>query len=399
MPSDLTTMAHIFKRRYAGRKAQAITERDHVRWKKLKKKGGFTGQDFAYHILTGNPQSVGGIYANNRTNVETSKGKQPVAVRREKTSVIQLQWQAILASEGDDGAFYDLVTRESDGVFIEFGDRLAFDSYRDGTGQRGKISNISSNIITLTVADDVRNFKEGMTVMADDTASGVSPRVGTTKVLSVSGSNTITLVSAAAIASLSVNDFLFADGDPGTCMDGLAACTPTTEPTAGDSFRGMDRSVNVPRLSGSRIADTNSTIEENLGLGAIKCNQVGVMHTPTDAYLNPVNFFQVARRQGSKVMYTSDVTRANIGFQYIDITTATGTMRVYSDPDCPTTLGYGENPADDYVKYLGEAVPHVVMNGKEPMILQTDALQYQSSGAAFLNYIQENPAAHFVITI
>lgn len=399
MASDLTTMAHIYKRRYAGRKTQDITERDHPRWKRLRKKGGFTGADFAYHILTGNPQSVGGIYANNRTNVETSKGKQPVAVRREKTSVVQLKHEAILASQGDDAAFYDLVTRETDGVFIEFGDRLAFDAYGDGTGARGKVSAINSNIITLTISDNVRNFKEGMTVMADDTATGLSPRVGVTKVAGLSDSNTITLVSAAAIASLSVNDFLFADGDPGTVMDGLATCTPLTAPTAGDSFRGMDRSTNVARLAGSRVNDVNSTIEENLGLGAIRCNQQGVMHTPTEAYLNPINFFQISRRQGAKVQYTNDVTRAKIGFQYIDIVTATGTMRVYSDPDCPTTLGYGENPEWDYVYYLGPALPHVVMNGKEPMLLQNDALQFQSSGATFLNYIQENPAAHFVIAI
>jgi hypothetical protein len=128
----------------------------------------------------------------------------------------------------------------------------------------------------------------------------------------------------------------------------------------------------------------NSTIEENLGLGAIRCNQLGVMHTPTEAYLNPINFFQVARRQGAKVMYTNDVTRAKIGFQYIDIVTATGTMRVYSDPDCPTTLGYGENPQWDYVHYLGPALPHVVMNGKEPMLLMNDQLAYQSSGATVL---------------
>lgn len=399
MASDLTTMAHIYKRRYAGRKAQNITERDHPRWKRLPKRGGFTGTDYAYHILTGNPQSVGGTYANNRTNVATSKGRQPVAVRREKSSVVQLQWQAILASEGSDGAFYDLVTRETDGVFIEFGDRLAFDAYRDGTGQRGRISAINSNVITLTVSDDVRNFKEGMTVLADDTPTGLSPRSGTTTVAGISGSNTITLTSAAAISGLAVNDYLFADGDPGTCMDGLATCTPLTEPTAGDSFRGMDRSTNVPRLAGSRINDTNSTIEENLGLGMVRCGQVGKMHTTTEAYLNPVNFFAVSRRQGAKVMYTSDKTSANIGFEYIDITTAGGSMRVYSDPDCPTTLGYGENPQWHYVYYLGPACPHVVMNGKEPLLLQTDALQYQSSGVTFLNYINENPAAQFVIAI
>lgn len=398
MASDLTTMAHIYKRRYLGGKVEAITVRDHPRFKRLRKKPGFTGQDAAYHILTGNPQSIGGSFANNQTNVETSKGKLPVALRREKTSVVQLAHVAILASQGDDGAFYDLVTRETDGVFIEFGDRLAFDAYRDGSGQRGRISSIASNVLTLTASDDVRNFKEGMTLIADDTATGLSPRAGTMKIAGVSGSTTITVDNAAGISGLAPNDYLFVQGDPGTCMEGLATCTPLTEPTAGDSFRGIDRSVNVPRLSGSRVNDTNTTIEENLGLGAIRCNQLGVQHTPTEAYLNPINFFQVARRQGAKVQYTNDVTRAKIGFQYIDIITATGTMKVFSDPDCPTTLGYGENPEWDYIYHLG-GFPHVVMNGNEPMLAMASSLAFESRGAAFCNYIQENPAAHFVISI
>jgi hypothetical protein len=73
-------------------------------------------------------------------------------------------------------------------------------------------------------------------------------------------------------------------------------------------------------------------------------------------------------------------------------------MRIYSDPDCPTDLGYGENPEWDYIHHLGE-YPHIVMNGKEPMLMLGNALQFESRGASFGNYIQENPAAHFVIAI
>lgn len=398
MASDLTTMANIYKRRYFGAKVANITVRDHVRMKKMRKKPGFTGTDVAYHILTGNPQSVSGTFSAAQSGVETSKGKQPVAVRRPKYSIVRLDHESILASQGDDGSFYDLVTRETDGVFIEFGDTLAFDSYRDGTGMRGRVSSISGNIITLTVADDVRNFKEGMTLIGDDTATGLSPRAGTCKIAGVSGNSTITVDNVAGITGLATSDYLFREGDPGTCMDGLAVCTPLTEPTAGDSFRGMDRSVNAPRLSGSRVDDTNSTIEENLGLGAVRCSQLGVAHIPTEGYLNPINFYQVARRQGAKVMYTSDETRAKIGFQYIDIVTATGTMRIYSDPDCPTNRGYGENPENDYIHHLND-YPHVVMNGKEPLLMMATSLAFESRGACFGNYIQENPAAHFVISI
>src|SRR5690349_14456674 len=146
MASDLTTMANIYKRRYGGSRVPDITVRDHVRMKKMRKKPGFTGVDFAYHILTGNPQSVAGTFAAAQSGVETSKGKQPVAVRKPKFSVIRLDHEAILASKGSDGAFYDLVVRETDGVFIEFGDTLAFDAYGDGSGRRGQVTAIVGNV-------------------------------------------------------------------------------------------------------------------------------------------------------------------------------------------------------------------------------------------------------------
>ena len=52
---------------------------------------------------------------------------------------------------------------------------------------------------------------------------------------------TVELTSAAAITSLQNGDYLFRLGEPGTCMEGLAALTPLTAPTSGDSFRGISR--------------------------------------------------------------------------------------------------------------------------------------------------------------
>ncbi len=395
--ADLVTMADIYKRKFMGKKLAQATMRDHVRYKRMTKKGGFTGVDAAYHIITGNPQGVGGTFAGAQANVEDNRGKQPVVVRRAKYSVVRLDHESILASKGSDGAFYDLVVHKTNGITIEFGDNLAFDLYRDGTGQRGKISAINGNVLTLTNSDHVRNFKLGMTVIGDNNSNGLTPKAGTAKIEGI-GQTTVTLNNIALITGLAVDDFLFRSTDPGTCCDGLATCTPLVEPTAGDSFRGMDRSVHAQILAGSRVSDTNNTIEENLGLGAIKCSQVGLAHVPHEAYLNPINFFQVQRRQGAKVMYTSDKTRAKIGFQYIEIVTATGTMTVYSDPDCPTDLGYGENPENDYIKHLDE-YPHVVMNGKDPLMMMGAELSFEGRMASFGNYVQEDPAAHFVISI
>lgn len=397
MASDLTTVAFIYKKKYSDRQVQTITERDHPRWARLAKKGGFTGTSFAYVVRTGNPQGISGTFTDAQDGAETSKGEQLLATRKPKFAVIKLDGEAIAASEGNDGAFYDLVTMETDGKLQEMGDTFAFDAYRSGNGMRGRRASISGNIITLSVADDARNFKRGMTLIASTSITGSAPRSGTAKVTGVSEKQgKVTVDNAAGITSFSDNDYLFRKGDPGTCMEGLAVTTPLTEPTAGDSFRGIDRSVDPARLAGSRVDDISTTIEENMGLGAVLCAQVGKQHTPTEGYLNPIKFFEVARRLGAKVMYDSNQRTAKYGFQYIEIATATGVMQVYSDPDCPTTLGYGERSEFDYILHL-KGLPHIVKSDGLASLRMAAANGIEGRAASWCNYIQEDPAAHFVI--
>src|SRR5690606_37988352 len=115
---------------------------------------------------------------------------------------------------------------------------------------------ISTNTITLTEADDVRNFKIGMTLIASANADGSTPRTGSAVVTAVDeDTGTVTVDSAAGITSFANSDYLFRKGDPGTCVDGLEVMFPLTAPTTGDSFRGVDRSVDVRRLAGCRVND------------------------------------------------------------------------------------------------------------------------------------------------
>ncbi len=399
MGSDLTTMAFIYKRKFTDPAVQNIVMRDHPRFARLRKKGGFTGESVTYSILTGNPQGVSGTFADAQSGAESSKGEKLILPRRPKFAVVQLDAEAVAASEGNDAAFYELVTRETTGKLQQMGDDFAFDAYRSGNGNRGRRASISGNVITLTVQDDARNFFRGMTLIADDTVTGASPRAGSAKVTGIDiPSGKVTVDSAAGIASFSDNDFLFRKGDPGTCMDGYEVLTPLTAPIAGDSFRGIDRSVDVARLAGQRVPDDGTPTEEKMGLGAIYCSQVGKVHTPRDGYLNPIRFWEVVKRQNAKVQFSNGGGKANYGFQFIDIATPAGVMNLYSDPDCPVGFGYGENPDNQYIHHL-KGLPHFAMQGSEKYIIQHNKAGLESRCYSWCNYAQEDPAAHFVVEI
>jgi hypothetical protein len=400
MGSDLTTMAWIYKRKYTDPRVADIVMRDHPRFAKTPKKPGFTGESVTYSILTGNPQGISGTFTDAQDGAESSKGEKLIVTRKPKFAVVKLTAEAVAASEGNDAAFYDLVTRETTGKLSAMGEDFAFDLYRSGNGMRGRRASISSNTITLTVADDARNFFRGQTLIADDTITGASPKAGSAKVtgIDLSGGK-ITVDNAAGISGFADNDYLFRKGDPGTCMDGLEVLTPLTAPVLGsDSFRGIDRGVDVQRLSGSRVADDGSSLEERMGLGNVYVSQLGKSHVCKDGWLNPIRFWEIVKRQNAKVQFTSGGGTAKYGFQYIEIITPAGVMTLYADPDCPVSRGYGDNPEHDYIHHL-KGLPHIAMQGPSNYIMQYNAAGIESRAYSWCNYVQEDPAAHFVVEI
>lgn len=396
--SDLTSVAYIVKRLYTDNKTSDTALRDHPTMMAVPKQAGFVGSAYFYPMKYGNPQGISATFSTAQTNAASSKGLQFQASRKGKFGVITINGEALMAAAGNKGSFLDLITLESDSVLEEMGDHLAFELFRDGTGIRGKRSSAATNVITLVTADDARNFKVGMVVGATANSDGSSPRTGTTAVTAVNlAAGTVTLTSAAAIASFADNDFLFASGDQALCVEGFEKCTPLTAPVlASDSFRGVDRGVAPELLAGVRLDDTATSIEENLGLLAVKMSQNG--KKATDGVLNPVKFWEVARRLQAAVMYSGAGGSADYGFQYINISTPAGVIKLTSDPDCPTNRGRIWNKDAHYIKHLG-GLPHIIKDDSNSWLRSTSADDIEMRVRAFWNYIQGDTAAHGVMSI
>ncbi len=399
--STLSTVAFIYKRLYSDKAVGDLAMRDHPLFNRIKKEGGFTGSAFFYPIRYGNPQGISAVFATAQAAASSSKGLQLQASRKAKYGVITLDGEAMAAAKGDKGAFMSLVTNETDGVLEEMGDRLAFDLYRNGDGVRGRLVGApSGDVVTLTVASDTRNFKVGMTVVADDTITGASLRDSgdSTTVTSIDeDAGTLTLASVAAISGLTTNDYLFAKGDVNAaCMEGLASLTPLTAPSASESFRGIDRSVHASLLAGTRIDDTGTYLEENLGLLGVKIATNG--SKATDAYCNPLKFHEMVRRRDAKIMYDDGGGKAEVGFEYITISTAAGAIKVYADPDCPSNRAYVCNSDAHYLKHL-EGLPHIIKDDGNPSLRSTTADEIEARVRAWVNYIQTKPACFGVCSV
>jgi hypothetical protein len=398
--SNLTSVAFIYKRDYSNHKIVDITTRDHVLYAKIAKEDGFGGDSFLYPVRYANPQSVGGTFSAVRANARGSKGVQLRAFRTPKFGVVTIDGESALASKGNTKAWYDLITTETDSILIELGSSLAFDLYRDSSGKRGVISSISSNTITLTEPSDARNFMPGMTIIADDSAAGTSPRSGSTFVTAVDESaGTVTVDDVTDITGLTGGDTLFRQGDPGTCMEGLGVCTPLTAPVFGsDSFRGVDRGTDPNRLAGSRLNDTSLNAEVALQKLAVQISMVGRTHNVDEAYLHPNHFFHAATRLNAKVEYSNGGMSADYGFQNITLHTAAGAIKVYADPDCPLNRGYVTKSGSQYIKHLG-GLPHIIDLDGMPMLRQNEENGIEARVESFCNLIQDDPSANGVCAL
>lgn len=409
--SSVAQTAYVFKIYYAGQLGD-VAMRSHTLLDRIPKSskaaghtGSFKGTTFNYSIKIGNAQGVSGSFATAQSNASTSKGKQLAASRFVKYGDIVIDGVSLLASQ-DEGAFLDLVTLETDGVITEHIDREAFDLYRTSAGIRGRRASASTNVITMTVKDDARNFKIDMTVGASPNADGTSPRTGTTTVTAVDLANgKITLNSAAAISSFADNDYLFNAGDVGTCMEGMEACTPLTAPVAGsDSFRTVDRGTYVELLAGSRIltADSvNNTIEENCGQLGIAINTAG--GKVTEGVLNPVNYWAVVRRGNARVEFVKAGGEMTYGFESCVISTPAGSIRLFSDPDCPIDRCRLFNPDSHYLRCLGPGgnsdFVHIINDDGNFNLRSTTADQVETRTRSIKNYIQNDTRNHGVFQI
>ncbi len=403
MASGLATMAGIYKIKYAGGKPGDVAMRDRPLLSMMPKQSGFDGFTWNYFIRYANPQGIAlGTLADAQTAVSNSKGVQLACPRKVYYGDIEIDCVSAMAAKNrGDGAFYDLVTLETDSILDELGDRTAHHLYR-GSAALGQIASggVSGDVLTFATPDDARNFKVGMTVIADDTATGASPRAGTTTVAQVNlDAGTVTLTSAAAITATAL-DYIFAYGSVDSGMiDGLAIHIPLTAPTGSDTFRGLatpGRGADPGRLAGRRLNDTTMMPEDAARLVAVKINQEG--KKANKLFLNPLRFYEVSRRLDAKIVYDGGGDSAAVGFETFKLHTAAGALTAVADPNCPVDRGYVLKLEDWYFKYLGPGFVHIAEDDGIKMLRKatTDVMEARSRIVG--NTVCEVPGAQGVFS-
>ncbi len=381
--------------------------------------GGFAGKYIPVPLIYGTPQGRSATFSSAQAN-QTAPALSSFFVYRVKNyQLCTIENELLEATKNDAGAFVNEAKLNMDTSIRNISNDLALDLYGAANGIRGVISTITSGVIVLTRPADVVNFEVGMSLVSFS-ASGTTYTQSTSaavgyiiRVNRSSGEITVAATQGGSAATptnwsgsfpnLAVEgDVSFGAHSVQTSylkVSGLAAWLPQTAPSASESFWGVDRSVDVTRLSGVRFDGSSETIEEALIDAASLVAREGGQ--PDMCFMSFASYAALEKSLGSKVQYV-DVKHeeADIAFAGIRIHAPYGPITIIPDRNCPPLRAYLLQLDTLKFRSLGKA-PHILTYGLEGLeglrVGTADALEIRIG--YYGNLICNAPGWNCVVTL
>ena len=375
MSLDLTSFAAALKQHYTSDRVENMVYRDNPLLALMPKYEQFGGENLKLPIKYGIPQGRSATFATAQANKTNTQFKAFLLTRSKDYSLASIDNETIEASKGNANAFMEAATTEIDGAIESVTRALAIDLYGSGSGSRGQVSaSASGTSIQLKSIEDVTNFEVGMEVVVSTADGGGSLKSGNVTIVGVDrDSGVLTTDSLAAIAGgagVAADDFIFQQGDYDLKIKGLRAWIPSSAPTSGDSFFGVDRSADATRLGGIRYDGSAQPIEEALIDAASRVAREG--GRPDYCMMSYSKFSELEKALGSKVQYVDAHVNAEIGFRGIMINGPRGPIRCIPDQNCPADRAF----------MLSLTHWKLYSLGKCPKILDSDGLKMLRESSA-----------------
>lgn len=379
---DLTAATAAAKELYDNQKVASVVMSSSPFLALVPKKTNFVGSQYPIAVKYGQSQGRSASFANAQTNQSAPQLKRFNVTRVRDYSIATIDRETMLASASDMGAFLDGLTLEMDSAMQTLEMSMSSAVFRSGTGSIGAISTITSGVILLTNISDHVQYEVNQVLQANATDGG-TPRTALGYVIAVDrtlGKVTVSATAGGAAGtptSWAANDFLLMQGDNNAKMAGLLAWLPTVAPTAGDSFFGVDRSVDPVRLAGFRADYSNMSLEEAFNTGSSELSRLG--GKPNYAIVNNTTWTAIQNALGSKVQIVDIKSDVGIGFRGLVIQGAVGPITILADPFCPPATCFMLTLSTWELKSLGDA-PHIQEdNGQMLTVGTADAREIRIS--------------------
>jgi hypothetical protein len=337
-------------------------------------------------------------------------------------TIARMSGKVLAATKTNADAFLRAFDSEIRSAFATENRRAEIALARDGQGWLGRVASESSTALTLTDGSNGagHRFEANMELVASSSLSGAL-RTGSATVTGINRQTGVLTSDSgwtSQITGLVANDYLFPSGDYVSASDvllvrGLDAWLPETAPTSGDSFFGVDRSIDVDRLAGVRYdADAaGDTIEEAL----INAQSEGAANgaVPDVAFLPFKRYRQLLSALGSKREYSeridvparltdnSDGTErfsAHVSYRGIVIEGDEGPLRVFSHPLLDYNVGFCLT-LDTWTLFSTGMYPRVLDDDGSQMLRISNDDGYEIRIGGYPQLATNNPGANVRIIL
>lgn len=347
MAVTVTNSAYILKRLWPQKRVDNTVYQDHAFLAMLAKDESFYGEDLVLAVRHGDTQGRSATFATAQANISNHVGKKFTLTRASDYQLVSLSTEAILAAKNDKGALIRNLDTEMDSGMNNISKSLAVSLYRGRSGYIGQLASDpgTATSFTLKNINDVTSFEVDMKIVFAATKTGANRAGGARTISAVNRDTGVITVSAALDAALDADDYVFCEGDnangsgSGLKVTGLEDWLPDTAPAVGggDSFFGVDRSVDPTRLAGLRIDVSGLNPEEALVTVFSRQSREG--GRPSHFFTNHLDYRNIEISLGSKVVYETHSV-GEIGFNTIKVMGPKGPVAVIADQDCRSARGY-----------------------------------------------------------
>lgn len=400
---DISSANDVLKEYYSNQRVTQLTYKDAPLYAMLKKVKDFEGSSYPLPMRVADPTGRSGDFALAQANKNPSLYDKFSLTRKKNYSLASISSEAIMASASNPGAFLRLATAEIDGAMSQLKRSLSWAVHGDGSGAIGSCSSTAPtsadpSVITLANPEDIVKFEVGMILQA---RSGGTTRVWATTtptaaVIAVDrdlGTFTVDVDNSGNTDTIQTGDTFNVYGDYNAMLTGVAGWIPSSTPSSA-AFFGVDRTVDVSRLAGCRIASTGKPLDEALIDGARRVGRSG--GAPDAAFLDFTKYAALEKTLGSRVRY-QDVDVAGISFRAIEISGPQGTIKCFADRDQSVNRIELMQMSDWALYSLGEPAQILNLDGNS-MLREASADAYEVRIASFSQVGCVDPGNSGVLT-
>lgn len=368
------------------------------------------GGEGRYIVIKTTPiAGVSPVFAQALANQNPSATVRMFVTHRKEYAVWSLQNDIIERTQGNANAVLEALKSEVDSARYAHARQMARRANGNGGGSIGQLAaatNLAGTTFSFRNETDILGLEVG-NVLWFSSADGSSATASVAADVRGAGLNSLTVtaisgytvtVSAAlnTIPGITANDFVSIAGAYAAAMTGLTGYLPSTAPTAGDNFFGLDRSTTyVDRVSGYRISGGGQaklqTLEDAWAEAANR-NLMG----DTVLVANPRTIRDIRKELGTEVII-EEVTDVKVGFKAIKLLSQNGTTTILSEPDAPVSTSRLMRISDFWLRST-DTIPKDItgQGGKLLVDYQDDARQGRLG--AYGNFFHEEPGECIVIT-